>query len=44
MGAYDQFAENRAKFGVNSDFDITMYTSHVSTEELPAYCFDWRAS
>lgn len=44
MGAYDQFAENREKFGVTSEFDIALYTSHVSIEDLPAYGFAWRAS
>ena len=37
MGAYDQFAENRTKFGVSSEFDITMYTSHVNSDEVPLY-------
>ncbi len=35
MGAYDQFAENQSKFGVHSEFDLTMYTTHVNSAEVP---------
>lgn len=37
MGAYDQFAENREKFGVLSEFDMTMYTTHVNAADVPLY-------
>lgn len=37
MGAYDQFAENREKFGVLSEFDMTMYTTHVNVADVPLY-------
>ena len=39
MGAYDQFAENHSKFGVQSDFDITMYSTRVNANEVPEYVF-----
>ena len=35
MGAYDQFAENREKFGVLSEFDMTMYTTSVNAADVP---------
>ena len=35
MGAYDQFAENKEKFGVKSDFDISVYSTHVNPDEIP---------
>ena len=37
MGAYDQFAENQTKFGVQSNFDITVYSTHVNADEVPEY-------
>lgn len=37
MGAYDQFAENQSKFGVKSDFDMTVYTTYVNSAEVPEY-------
>ena len=41
MGAYDQFAENQTKFGVQSDFDITVYSTHVNADEGPEYVYYW---
>ena len=39
MGAYDQFAENKTKFGVQTDFDITVYSTRVNADEVPEYVF-----
>lgn len=36
-GGYDQFAENKEKFGVKSDFDISLYTTDVDKDEVPLY-------
>lgn len=38
MGAFDQFAENKEKFGVKSDFDISLYSTRVEYDEVPLYC------
>ena len=35
MGSFDQFAENKEKFGVKSDFDIALYSTHVDYKEIP---------
>ena len=40
MGSFDQFAENKEKFGVKSDFDISLYSSRVEYDEVPMYCRD----